>query len=377
MSRTIYILAGEPSGDALGGELMAALRERDTSVLFRGVGGEEMARQGLVSLFPLEDIAFMGFGPVIRHLPQIFDRIDRVVRDVLVEKPAAVVLIDSQEFSRLVASRLRKRGYGGRIVQYVSPTVWAWRPGRARVLKRSFDRVMALLPFEPDVMASLGGPETVYVGHPLLNLIPERRDFHSPGSNPLVLLLPGSRRSELERMLPVFKETVELFARSHPGARFVLPAVSHLTEEITQATSGWSAAVEVMSGLDQRARLSLFARGDVALATSGTVALELALSGCPAVVTYRVSPLIWALRFLLKAPFVSLPNLVLGSELLPERLQGEARPAILLRDMMLLLNSADARRRQHEGLAELRSRMTLKENRRPQEAAAEAVLELI
>ena len=378
MGQSIYLVAGEASADNLGAALMRAMKATAPDVVFSGVGGEEMEVEGLKSLFPTSDIAVMGIGPVLKKLPVILKRINEICNDIEAKQPDAVVLIDSQELSRTIAYRLRKHKFSGKIALYVCPTVWAWRPGRAKRLAKTLDRVLALLPFEPEAMKRLGGAETVYVGHPLLSLVqPKTPDLTNMQRGATVLLLPGSRQAELDRMLPLFQGVSAEIAAQKPDARFVLPAAPHVAERLSGEVANWPVKVELLQGLSQRERLALFATGDVALATSGTVALELALSGCPTVVGYRVSNILWKLRFLINAPYVSLPNLILGAEVLPELLQDNATVSRLSEALLKLLDDEAERMKMLGQLVLLQDKMGLNDNRRPEEAAAEAVFDLI
>lgn len=378
MGQSIYLVAGEASADNLGAALMRAMRAAAPDVAFSGVGGVEMEAEGIHSLFPTSDIAVMGIGPVLKKLPVILKRINEICNDIEAKQPDAVVLIDSQELSRTIAYRLRKRNFSGKVILYVCPTVWAWRPGRAKRLAKTLDRVLALLPFEPEAMKRLEGPETVYVGHPLLSLVqPKTPDLTNMQRGATVLLLPGSRHAELDRMLPLFQGVSAEIAARKPDVRFVLPTAPHVAERLSGEVANWPVKVELLQGLSQRERLALFATGDAALATSGTVTLELALCGCPTVVSYKLSNLLKPIRFMLKAPFVSLPNLILGEMVLPELLQDDATVSKLSEALLKLLDDDEERAKMLSQLVLLQDKMALNGNRRPEEAAAEAVFDLI
>ena len=379
----IFVCAGELSGDTLGGQLMAALKQSHSGdVGFCGIGGPEMLAQGLEPVFSYEEIAVMGFGPVIKKLPSLLKRISQTVDAIEKFNPDVVVLIDSQEFSAQVARRIKRRGLQVKVVQYVSPTVWAWRSGRAAKMASFFDLVLCLLPFEPAAMQRLKGPKAVYVGHPLLSVadtvLPSpvvRANPHSDQPYRLALL-PGSRGAELARMLPVFKTAVAELAKAIP-LQVVLPAVPRFYDQLQAEVQSWPVPVEVHKGLDLEHRLKLYASCHGALATSGTVALELALMATPAVIGYRVSPFLWVLRFVVKADYISLPNLILHRPLLPELLQDQANGIALARQLLGQLTDEDVRADAQQGFADLRVAMSLKQNRRPARAAAEAVLDLL
>src|SRR5690606_5122893 len=231
----LFILAGEPSGDRIAADLVARLRQRVTLDL-SGVGGDELAEQGLHSLYPMSDLAVMGITDVLLHLPRLLWRLEQTARTILAVRPDMVVLVDAQDFSRLLAARLRKRGYAGRLVLYVAPSVWARNPERAARLKPLFDAVLAVLPFEPAAMERLDGPPTCYVGHPALaEALPPHG---APDRGPLVLL-PGSRAGELRRHLTVMAELVETLA-DHPAvSELVIPTLPRLYERLRAETKGW------------------------------------------------------------------------------------------------------------------------------------------
>lgn len=307
-----FILAGEASGDRIGGALVGRLG-KEAGFTFSGVGGEAMAGQGLSSLFPIEDLAVMGYADVIARLPLLLWRARQVVRHILDENPAIVILIDAQVFSQVIASRLRKKGYRGRIVLYVAPAVWAWNPGRAKKIAPLYDEVFCVLPFEPQAMERLGGPPAFYVGHPALERFPFRG--HQPERGPL-LLLPGSRPGELRRHLPLMGK-VATRLRGHPAiSHFVIPTLSSLHGRLVRETADWPVDVEVMSG--ERGRRAALGEAVAAFAVSGTVTLELALAGVPHVLTYIAEPA--QVRIFEKADtrHIGLPNIIAGREVIPE-----------------------------------------------------------
>ena len=232
----LAIIAGEASGDALALRFLVALRERmgDRPIELCGVGDHGLPEAGLKSLFPQADIAVMGFGPVIARLPLLLRRMEDAARGIAEFQPDLLLTIDSPDFCLRVAKKVRARAPSIPIVHWVCPSVWAWRSGRARRMAPHVDRILALLPFEPAALARLHGPETVYVGHPLMERLAEMRPDaeeqrrRDNAGQPVVLVLPGSRRSEIHHLMPVFGEAVAKVAAAVPGARFVLPAVQRL-----------------------------------------------------------------------------------------------------------------------------------------------------
>jgi len=375
--RKIFLIAGEASGDHLGAALMAVLREQRPDVRFAGVGGPAMARQGLASLFPMADINVMGVLPVMRNLPTLLARIKATAAAVLADPPDVLVLIDAPDFTHRVARRVRKARPDISIVDYVSPTVWAWRPGRARRMRAYVDHVLALLPFEPAAHARLGGPQCSYVGHPLLARLDELRPSSAEqairdGDPPVLLVLPGSRRSEIHHLMPVFGDTVAEAAALYPGARFVLPAVDHVRPAIEAALAGWPVRPEVVTG--EAAKLAAFRQARAAMAASGTVTLELALSGVPAVVAYKGSGLeAFIARRLVTVASVVLPNIILDEVVVPELLQEACTPQRLLAAWALLIEDTEARKVHLAALTRVADRMRLEEPS-PGAKAADIVL---
>ncbi len=377
--RDVFLVAGEKSGDELGYKLMRALRDASGGqVRLRGVGGEAMEREGLTSLFPQSDIAVMGFLPVIARLPTLLRRIAETAEAVIANPPDVLVIIDSPDFTHRVARRVRARLPHLPIVDYVSPTVWAWRPGRARKMRGYVDHLLALLPFEPQVHARLGGPLTTYVGHPLIERLndfrPNAEEAAARASTPpTVLLLPGSRRSEIARLLELFGETAAQIEALAGPVDFVLPAVTHLEAAIREGVAKWARPPRVVLG--EAEKLAAFRRARAALAASGTVSLELALAGVPMVVAYRVSKIEeMIVRALATAPSVVLPNLILGENAVPEFLQEAASPQALAQGVCALLPEGAAREAQVSALGKLDGLMRLEGGDTPSARAARIVL---
>lgn len=360
----LFIVAGEASGDALGARFVARLREvlGARPLELSGVGGEALIAEGLHSVFPQEDIAVMGFGPVVARLPLLLRRMSDAARAAAAFAPDLLLTIDSPDFSLRVAKKLRRLSPAVPIAHWVCPSVWAWRQGRARRMKPHVDRILALLPFEPAALERLGGPQTVYVGHPLI----ERLDAYRPGpaetarrnetQSPTVLVLPGSRRSEIRHLLPPFGEAVALVAARLPQARFVLPAVPPLVEAIGQLTADWHVKPEIVTG--EPAKLAAFREARAALAASGTVTLELALAQVPTVAAYRGAAWEAVLaRRLIKLPSVILPNLIVGENVVPEFIQDEASPQALADALLAAVADGPARERQLAGFARVEQNM--------------------
>ena len=360
----LAIIAGEASGDALALRFLSALRERlgDRPIELCGVGDHGLPEAGLKPLFPQADIAVMGFGPVIARLPLLLRRMEDAARGIAAFEPDLLLTIDSPDFCLRAAKKVRARAPSIPIVHWVCPSVWAWRSGRARRMAPHVDRILALLPFEPAALARLHGPETVYVGHPLMERLAEMRPDaeeqarREDAERPIILLLPGSRRSEIHHLMPVFGEAVAKVAAAVPGAHFVLPAVQRLQPMIAEATAQWSVKPEIVSG--DVAKLTAFRSARAALAASGTVTLELALSQVPTVAAYRGAN--WEAflaRRLVKLPSVILPNLILGRSVVPEFIQEEATAEALSSHLLAAMAEGGKRREQLDGFAEVETIM--------------------
>jgi lipid-A-disaccharide synthase len=379
---TLVLVAGEHSGDALGARLMSAIRARRKGrVRFLGVGGEQMQAQGLASQFPLSDVAVMGPLSILPRLPRLINRVYRTVDAALAACPDAVVIIDSPEFTHPIAKRIRRRQPDIPIIDYVSPSVWAWRPGRAAKMKGYVDHVLALLPFEPEAHERLGGPPCTYVGHPLIERVEWIKNLDSqplldrlalaPDRVPVVVL-PGSRASEVSRLMAVFGETLKRIEESGTKLDILIPAVPHLRERVDRETLRWPGRVHVLDGDEDKFRAFRIARA--ALAASGTVTLELALSGTPMVVAYRVDAVAARLRFLVNVPSVVLANLVLGEQAFPEFLQEDCTADKLAVALGEVLSASPTRDRQLAALERLAGRMFLPEGT-PSDKAADIVLD--
>lgn len=350
----VYIVAGEPSGDLLGGRLMAALLERTGGrIRFAGIGGERMAALGLKSLVPLHELAVMGLAEVLPRARRILRRIRETVADIRRCRPAAVVTIDSSSFTWRIAQRLRQQGETMPLIHYVAPMVWAWRGGRARRMARWYDRLLALLPFEPPYFEAVGLPCT-YVGHPVVESGADRGDGaafrrrHGISPDTLLLtVLPGSRRSEVSRLLTPFREAVRLLAAAYPGMRVVIPTTETVADMVSSAIADWPVPAFILRG--QTEKFDAFAASNAAMAASGTVALELALAKLPAVIAYRVNPLTHAVvRRIIKIRYAHLLNLIQNREVVPELLQADCTPDRLAAEIRRLLDHPEVCRGQIE-----------------------------
>ena len=348
----VAVIAGEVSGDLLGGDLIRALKLKVGSVSLVGVGGEALEAEGLVSLFDYSELSIMGISQVLARLPKLLMRIRQTANAIIAAKPDVLVIIDSPDFTHRVAKRVRAALPALPIVNYVCPSVWAWKPERALRMRPYVDHVLAILPFEPEAMETLGGPPTTYVGHRLAsdaNVLAVRAaqwakgGTHARGETQRTcLILPGSRGSEISRLLPVFREAVEILARRSPGFRFVLPTVPRQADAVRAMLRGWPVEVEVQVGA--QAKWDAFAQADVAMAASGTVILELGLCSIPVVSNYKADWLIRMMHKRIRIWTANLPNLIGDYVIVPEYFNESIRPGALSRWMERLANDTPERR---------------------------------
>lgn len=386
----LALIAGEKSGDLLGAELIAAIRKRHRGpVEVLGVGGEAMAAEGLKSFFDYKQLSIIGLSAVVVRLPWLLARIRNTARDIAAAKPDCLIIIDSPDFTHRVARRVRADITDLPIIDYVCPTVWAWRPERAAGMTAYIDHVLSIFPFEAEVIAGLGGPSVTYVGHRLMSdhglqlaasTQKEKRQMHcslSPGEpfDPsCCLLLPGSRASEIGRLLPAFGETVAELERLRPGLRFVMPTLPRLENEVRQSTAAWATPVEVT--VDLATKWQFFAEADAALAASGTVLLELALAGIPCVSVYKMDPL--AKLFIMHritAWTAALPNYIADYPVINEYLNESVRPGLLARRLCTLMSNSTERRTMVEAFDRVRDAMKL--DKPASDLAADTVLGVI
>ena len=378
MSR-LYLVAAEESGDALGGALMAALRVLDPVVSFAGVGGRAMTAQGIVSPFSTHDLSIIGFASIPQKLPLILRRIRETAEAVIAARPDALIIIDSPDFTHRVARRVRKAAPAIPIVNYAPPTVWAWRPWRARAMRAYVDEVLAVLPFEPAAFARLNGPHCTYVGHPLAERIGELRPnpdevARRQSDPPTLLVLPGSRGSEIRRLAAIFGAAIAQIAAKHP-LDLVLPTLPHIEAQVRAATADWPVRPRII--VDRAEKYAAFRTARAALAASGTVTLELALAQVPTVAAYRIPAWEGAVfRLMASINTVILANLVLDENAVPEFLQTECTPDRIAGGLIPLLSDTPERARQLAAFARLDTVMDLGAES-PSQRAASAVRDVI
>ena len=384
--KRIFVVAGEHSGDVLGGKLIDAMKAKAgaDAFVFAGVGGEHMEAAGLRSIFPLSDVSVIGLAAIFARLPTLVRRVNQTADAAIAFNPDALIIIDSPEFTHPIAKRVRKRRPQIPIVDYVSPSVWTWRSGRARKMRPYVDRLLALLPFEPEVHARLGGPACTYVGHPLIEraawidaLDTEKlraRLGLTPGV-PVLAVLPGSRASEVSRLMQPFGEAVALLQRQIGPVELILPAVPSVRPLVEEGLAAWPRRPHMVEGEEDK--FAAFKLAQAALAASGTVTLELAVAGTPMVVAYRTDWLTASIaRVVLQAHSVVLPNLVLGENAFPELLQENCTPEKLSAALRPLLASSPERDAQLSALGKIHDKLFLPEGT-PSGKAAEAVLDVL
>jgi lipid-A-disaccharide synthase len=378
VARKIFLIATEESGDRLGASLMKVLRQRlGGAVRFEGVGGQSMAREGLSSLFPIEELSIMGLAAVVKQLPMLLRRIRETATAVTAASPDVLVIIDSPDFTHRVARRVRARDPSIPIIDYVSPSVWAWRPGRARAMCAYVDHVLGLLPFEPEAYRRLRGPPCSYVGHPLIEQIgvlrpgldeQKRRDQPPP----VLLVLPGSRRSEIRHHIAVFGETLGRLQAEGVAFELILPTMPHLQEAVGEGVKSWKVEPRIVVG--EKEKKAAFRIAHAALAKSGTATLELALAGVPMVAAYKGGTIeAWIMRSMIQSNSAILANLVIGENVVPEFIQQDCRPEKLLPALRDVLDESPLRRRQIEAFAKIAAIMSTG-NQSPSVRAADIVL---
>ena len=376
----VYIVAGEPSGDNLAGRLMSALNRRTGNrVEFAGIGGPAMARQGLKTLFPIGELSLMGIAEILPHVPKLLRRLRETAEDIARLKPDLVVTVDSPGFTLRLARRIR--GLGVPVIHYVAPQLWAWHPGRGRKLSGLVDHLMALLPFEPDFFAKYQIPCT-YVGHPILESGADMGDaerFRSghdiAPETTLVSVLPGSRRTEVRRLLPVFGDALARIKAEDPSITAVVATVDTVRDSVLAATRDWACPTILVT--EPGDKYDAFAASRLALTKSGTITLELAMARLPMVVCYRVSAFTaFMARRLIRVNNVSLVNLLADRKVVPELLQEACTPGRIVDEMSTLLHDEQRRAEQLQGLQSALDRLG-GHSPLPSERAADFVLRSI
>jgi lipid-A-disaccharide synthase len=381
-SLNIMLVCGEPSGDALGAQLMAGLKQlAGDRIRFSGVGGLAMAREGLTSLYSLDATAVMGLREVVPAIPKILRRVREAVEFAIETRPDVVVVIDSPDFTHRVARGIKARDASIRTVDYVAPQVWASRAYRAKQMAHYFDLVLALFPFEVPFFEKYG-LKAAFVGHPVIERATNiaggdalRLHLGIRADAPLLALCPGSRTNEIRFILPLFREAVALLAQRISGLVTVLPTVPHVAAKVRAATASWPTPLHVVEG--DADKYAAFDAADVALAASGTVTAEIALSHTPMVVGYKVGGLTFFLsKFLMTVTHITLINILLGREAVPEFLQSRATPLNLADAVEHLFRDPSARAAQVQAMTEF-GRLLGEGDETPSLRAARVLLEFV
>lgn len=359
----LFLIAGEASGDKLGAAMMAGLKQISPDVEFHGVGGPHMQAEGLVSLFPMDELSVMGLAEVLPKLRGLFKRRDQAVDAVIALQPDALITIDSPDFCLRVAAKVRQKSPIP-IIHYVAPSVWAWRPGRAAKMARHVDHVLALLPFEPPYMQA-AGMTCDFVGHPVVaekqptpaEIAALRAELKIHDDALVLSVLPGSRSGEVARLAGRFGATVGLLNRD--DLHVVVPTVPHVHEQVAEEVQNWPFHVSILDARDhepivaEARKRALFHMSDAALAASGTVGLELGMAGCPAVIAYQVSPIsTFFMKRMIKTKYVNLINILLQRRVVPELLSENCTPENIAAALRPILADSDVAAAQREALME-------------------------
>lgn len=378
----IFLIAGEASGDSLGAGLMRAMRQQHADVEFSGIGGRSMAEAGLQSLFPMEELSVMGIAEILPKLFHILSRIRQTAREILKTRPDAVITIDSPDFCFRVVKKVKAAEKSIPCIHYVAPSVWAWRPGRAKKVAQFLDHILTLLPFEPPYFEAEGLSAT-FVGHPIVERLSQRGDggrfrrkYGIRETQPILCLLPGSRMSELTRLLGYFGEIADRALRHNPDVVVVIPTLPHLRLHIEKSFVGKGINPVVVT--DDEDKFDGFAASMLAVAASGTVSLELAMTDTPHIIAYKVSPVTaWLLKRLVKTPYANLVNILLKRPVVPELLQERCTPELIWQEALKLLEKKDNRTAQLMDFREALIQIGLGDIQTPSQKAAAAVFAVI
>ena len=379
----LFIIAGEPSGDRLGGALMQGLAaETSDAVRFQGIGGRDMTAEGLLSLFDMGELSIMGLSEVLPRLPSLIRRIRQTVEAVIAARPDALITIDSPDFTLRVAKKARKALPDLKVIHYVAPSVWAWRPGRATKMARHVDHVLTLLPFEPPYMEA-AGMTAEFVGHPVAAQPAPTRDGIAAWreaatiypAQKILLVAPGSRQGEVRRLGPVFLDTARRMLKADPGLAVVVPAAETVATEVAATFAPLGEALRMVPPMaSTNEKRTAFAAADAALCASGTVTLELAATGTPMVAAYRTTWLTSQIvRRVIRVNTANLINLISGKSVVPEFLQEFCTVDALADALAPLLNDPAAASAQREVFHDVMAEMG-RDGLAPGHRAARSVL---
>lgn len=375
----VYVIAGEASGDLLGGNLMRALKVMRPDISFHGIGGEHMEANGLKTLFPMNELSVMGLTEVLPKIWSIASRIGKTVDDILRINPDVIVTIDSPDFCFRVIKRVKDQRKDIPCVHYVAPSVWAWRPGRAKKVAGFLDHILTLLPFEPPYFEEHGLAAT-FVGHPVVEPNENRGDsmrfrqkYGLSPDQPVLAILPGSRVSEVSKLLERFAKTAEILLRRKHDLAIIIPTLPYLKPLIDKFFVGRGINPVVSTSLEDKQ--DAFAASMVALAASGTVSLQLAVADTPHIIAYRLNKVTAQIaRKFVKTPFVNLVNILQQKEVVPELLQEKCEAEMLVKEISKLMENKDARAAQLLEFRQALLQVGLGDPETPSQKAAAAVL---
>lgn len=378
----LYIVAGEASGDLLGAHLMRALkRESKREIHFFGIGGDKMTAEGLDSLFPFYELSMMGFVEVLPYIFNLSARINATVDDILAKQPAVVVTIDSPGFCFRVVSKLRKEGFKGKFIHYVAPTVWAYKPERAEKCAELFDHMLTLLPFEKPYFDKVG-LKCTWVGHPVVaeteigNGEAFRQKYQITPETLLLAVLPGSRKGEVDRHMPIFAKAITLLARQYPKMAISVAVPKNVINFVAPYFENCPFRAVVAAGEEDKK--DAIAAANIALVKSGTVALEVAKAGTPMIVAYRVNPIsAWLLKRMVLTKYVNLINIILKKELIPELLQELCTPLMIASAASVLLSDPEKQRLQKQASKDVLQQLLPGSGILPSDIAAHVILQFL
>ena len=374
----IYIIAGEPSGDILGAKLIKALKQlTNQNINFAGVGGLEMKKTGLISLFPIDELSVMGITEIVPRLPRLLKRIKQTVDDIFKIRPNILITIDSPDFTLRIARNVKKMAIP--LIHYVAPSVWAWRPKRAIKMSKFVDHVLTLLPFEPPYFTNVGLNAT-FVGHPVIesaamNVNPKsfRINHGISDTKKVIVLLPGSRIGEVNKHIKIFSETLDLIKSKIKNFHIVCIVNEQTANIVVQSALNWPFPYTITS--NPRIKFDAMASGNIALAASGTVALELACVGTPSVITYKINFFsAWIGKLLIKVKYVNLINLILEREAIPEYLQEKCNSKSLSLMLIKLVRSPNLLLQQKKDYLSAIETLKIKNGDIPSISAAKIIL---
>lgn len=377
----IYIIAGEASGDILGAKLMAALQAQSENYIdFHGIGGDKMIGHGLHSLFPMSDISLMGFVEVVPHIPKVLKRVKQTVDDIMKVRPNVVITIDSPGFNCRVAEKLQ--GKGIKLIHYVAPTVWAYKPKRAEKFARLFNHLLLLLPFEPPYFDKVRLDNT-YIGHPIIedvkingNAERFRKKYNMRDKEEILCIMPGSRVTEINRIMPVFCNAIKNIVKKKQNIRPVIITLPLLHGQIQKYAKQLPPNTIIVENPLEKA--DVFVASKVALAKSGTGTLELSLAGVPLVVAYKINQLsYWLVKAMVKVKFANLLNLIANREIVPEFIQSKCKPSLLANSITKLLENEGAAKGQVADARAVLALLGMNQDATPSSKAAHVVLEVV